>query len=114
MKEIKAYIRPGFLEPVISQLEEAGVRDLTVIRVDTFAAMVDPLEEEHRILRKYSQKYGAVVKLEIVCRDEDARRFADIIRERATTGAQGDGRVFISDVEAAFNIRTGAEGEDAL
>ena len=55
-----------------------------------------------------------MVKLEIVCSDEDAMRFMRIIQEYGHTGESGDGRVFLTSVEAAVNIRTGEEGEAAL
>ena len=112
MKEIKAYVRPSALDPVIRGLEEAGARDITVIRVDAIEAGVD--EDTHHFFQKYGGKYSAVAKLEIVCRDAEADRFAAIIRKLAYTGARGDGRVFVSAVDEAFNIRTGEQGEAAI
>ncbi len=112
MKEIKAYLRPTLLDPVIRGLEEAGARDITVIRVDAIEAPVD--QDIHHFFQKYGGKYCAVAKLEIVCRDSEAGGFAAIIRKLAYTGARGDGRVFISAVDKAFNIRTGEQGEAAL
>ncbi|MFO8007522.1 MAG: P-II family nitrogen regulator [Candidatus Brocadiia bacterium] len=114
MKEVKAYVRPTVLETVIHHLEEAGARDLTVIRVDALAALADAEKDRWHILRKYSETYSACAKLEIVCRDEEAREFAEIISDHAHLGEKGDGRVFIYPVEDALNIRTGARGADAL
>jgi nitrogen regulatory protein P-II 1 len=111
MKEVKAYLRPEKLDVVIAYLEEAGARDLTVIRVEAIGGMA---EEERRFIRKYADKYEAVSKLEVVCTDEEGHRFAKIIREHALTGKRGDGRIFISDVDYALDILTGKEGEDAL
>jgi len=34
MKEIKAYVRPGYLDAIIEHLEAQGARDITVIRTD--------------------------------------------------------------------------------
>jgi nitrogen regulatory protein PII len=114
MKEIKAYFRPLFIDPVVEALEKAGAKDLTVIRVDAFGPLADSNVDEHRFLRKYAEKYSAVVKLELVCRDEDAARFADAIRHHAHTGEHGDGRIFITAVDEAVNIRTGETGVTAL
>lgn len=114
MKEIKAYIRPLALEAAIRQLEDAGARDITVIRVDAIGAMADAAEEEHRFIRRYAPKYSAVAKLEIVCRDSDVSRFVEVIRQTAHTGAPGDGRIFVSDISAALNIRRGTTGDNAL
>lgn len=112
MKEIKAYFRPQFIDCVIDALEQAGAKDLTVIRVDAFGPLADPSEQ--RFVHKYREKYSAVAKLELVCRDENAARFAKVIEEKAYTGGHGDGRIFIAAVEEAINIRTGESGSQAL
>lgn len=114
MKEIKAYIRPQFVDSVVEALEKAGAKDLTVLRVDAFGKLAGAEAEEHRFSSKYAEKYSAVVKLELVSGDEDAARFADVIRQHAYTGQHGDGRVFIATVDEAVNIRTGATGIEAL
>jgi nitrogen regulatory protein P-II 1 len=114
MKEIKAYVRPQRLEDVVGHLEEAGARDLTVIRVDAFAALADSVADTLRIVRKYPEKYSAVAKLEIVCRDEEVDRFVAIIREHGKHGLKGGGRIFVADIEQAINIRTDKRGEEAL
>jgi nitrogen regulatory protein PII len=36
------------------------------------------------------------------------------IRGAAVTGKIGDGKIFVSSIEAAYRIRTGESGEDAL
>ena len=114
MKEIKAYVRPILLDGTISRLEEAGVRDITVIRVDALGVLADSEMDRRHMFRKYNEKYSSVAKLEIVCQDGDAKRFVGIIRESAHTGDRGDGRVFVSNVEYAVSIRTGNENEEAL
>jgi nitrogen regulatory protein P-II 1 len=114
MKEIKAYLRPEKLEPVIRELERAGARDMTVIRVDAFSAMSDGDADRHHFFRKYDAKYSAVAKLEIVCSDDDTPKYAGIIKDMAFTGAHGDGRIFVSGVDEATNIRSGAVGDAAL
>ncbi len=114
MKELKAYIRVVRLEEVLREIQEAGARDITVIRVDAVGAFADRAEDRLRFLRRYSEAYSTVAKLEIVCGDKDADRYVEIIKQRARTGARGDGRVFVSPVERCANILTGREGEDAL
>ncbi|MBN1359390.1 MAG: P-II family nitrogen regulator [Sedimentisphaerales bacterium] len=114
MKELKAYIRPTFLNSIIEELEKAGAKDLTVIRVDALGALADSEFDRWHIVRKYDEKYYCVAKLELVCADEDADRFMEIIREHGHTGEKGDGRVFVSWIEEAVNIRTGQRGEEAL
>jgi nitrogen regulatory protein P-II 1 len=54
------------------------------------------------------------LKLEIVVRDEDVDRVVKAILEAARTGEVGDGKVFVTDVERAYRIRTGEEGDEAV
>ncbi len=61
MKEIKAYIRPQVLESVIRELENAGARDLTVIRVDAIGAMSAEDEEHRHLIRKYDTEYSVIL-----------------------------------------------------
>jgi nitrogen regulatory protein PII len=114
MKEVKAYVRPGFLEVMIKRLEEAGAKDITVIRVDALGKMADQEWDRWHLVRKYAEKYSSIAKLEIVCLDEEAPRFVQIIKETGHLGESGDGRIFVTNIEMAVNIRTGEEGETAL
>jgi nitrogen regulatory protein P-II 1 len=114
MKEIKACFRPQLVDQVVDALEKAGAKDLTVIRVDGFGPLADTATNEHHFVRKYNEKYSAVAKLELVCRDENAVRFAKVIHEKAHTGDHGDHRIFIGHLDEAINIRTGEFGVSAL
>ncbi|HEM62013.1 MAG TPA: P-II family nitrogen regulator [Chloroflexi bacterium] len=114
MKEIKAYVRHAFLEAIIRDLEEAGARDLTVVRVDALGDLVDYEDDQWHLLRKYAEKYRSLAKLEIVCTDDEAGRFLDIIATKGHSGESGDGRAFVAPIEEAVNIRTGQRGENAL
>ena len=41
MKEIKAYLRCHFVDGIVKQLEQAGAKNLTVIRVVALGAQAD-------------------------------------------------------------------------
>jgi len=114
VKEIKAYMRPEYLECTICALEEAGARDITVIRVDALGAMASANIERWGQGNKYNAKYSGIAKIEIVCNDDQAFPLMKIIKRLAHTGEPGDGRVFMYPVEYAMNIRTDEDGEAAL
>lgn len=114
MKEIKAYFRPQFVDRVVDALAKAGAQYVTVIHVDAFGPLADADTDQHRFVRKYAEKYSSVIKLELVCGDENAARFAEVIRELTHTGQHGDGRIFIGALDEAINIRTGETGAKAL
>ena len=114
MKEIKAYIRPLCSSRVIKDLEDAGAKDLTLIHVDAIRPLGYQGREVEAASAEYITRYSGVAKLELVCRDEDVKRFVEIICTRAHTGKRGDGRIFVSSVEDAVNIRNGETGDTAL
>lgn len=114
MKEIKAFILHEFLEAVINKLEEKGAKDITVTKVDAIGKLADFDKDRTHIIRRYHEKYSTLIKLEVVCRDEEVNDFIDIIKCRCCSGSQGDGRIFVYDVLRAVNIQTGEEGDKAL
>ena len=56
------------------------------------------------------------VKVEVLVPDAEAERAVEVIRHAAMTGrmGEGDGLVYVSDVEHAVRIRTGDVDERAL
>lgn len=65
-----------------------------------------------RLVDRY--RHLSVVKLELVCADDQVSPLLDVIRATCCTGNPGDGMVFVSDVVDALRIRDGARGEAAL
>jgi len=105
MKEIKAYIRSEKAEFVIRELEQAGVRGMTVLDASALAGWADP--EAFSFSIEYVQKYSTVVKIELICEAEDLDKLVDVIIKNGKTGRSGDGWVFVSDVEKSVKIKTG-------
>lgn len=112
MKEIKAYIRCNKAEQVVSALEDAGVRGVTLIDVMAVGPNIDP--ENYKYSIKCVARYQDVAKLEIVCADEDVDRYVEIIKRQAYTSNPGDGLISIAPIERVVKIRTGDEGAAAL
>ncbi len=112
MKEIKAYIRVVKVDDVIHALRAGGAPGITVARVhgvgygyEAYLFTLAPSE-----LKKTSE----VAKLEVVCEDDCADAAVRIIVNAARTGDPGDGIVFVTPVERAVKIRSGAESSAAL
>lgn len=105
MKEIKAYIRPHQLDRVIDALEaDPESPGVTVSEVKGFGHPKGggPAQLARR------------VKLETVVRDKQVEKIIRVIAEHARTGRFGDGKIFVSGVEAAVRIRTGERGRKAV
>ena len=113
MKEVKAFIRSKKAEKVIEVLEEHGIADITLIDV---MGMGENLEDPSHA--KYSmqivRKFSGIAKIEVVCKMEEVERIVNIIRDTAYTGLKGDGMIYVTPVETALKIRTGALNSEAL
>ncbi len=105
MKEIKAYIRHDKADIVIEKLEEAGVKGMTLLDANALAEWAD--QEAFSFSIEYVQKYSKVVKIELICNDEDSDKLLKVISKYAHTGNSGDGWIFVTPVEKAVRIKTG-------
>ena len=54
------------------------------------------------------------VRIEVLVDDLDADKVVDAIVEAARTGKIGDGKVWVTPVDAVVRVRTGERGADAL
>lgn len=112
MKKIEAIIRPSKLDDVSSALSEYGIRGMTVTHV-----MGCGKQKGHTEVFRgttYNIRLLPKIKIEIVCADDKIDEIIKIISDKAITGAVGDGKIFISTIENAYQIRTGEQGNDAL
>jgi len=110
MKAIVAYVQPFMLEKVTDALRAKEVHGVTVIQCQGFGRRTKgktPHYEDEAVELGYAPK----AKIEIVCRDEETQDIVQTIRESAHTGRHGDGKIFVSEVTQAVDVRTGAEGE---
>ncbi len=113
MKLITAVIQMDKLDEVREALSEIQVNRITVSRAAGRGRQAD--EELHR---------GQVVipdlipktRIDIACKDEDARKVCDAIIRAARHGKGkiGDGKIFITDLLECIRIRTNESGEEAI
>jgi nitrogen regulatory protein PII len=112
VKLIIAAIKPFKLEEVREALTAIGVRGMMVTEIKGFGTQSGHTE----IYRgaEYAVNFVPKVKLELVVSDGMADQVVDTIRNTATTGKIGDGKIFVLDVEAAVRVRTGETDDNAL
>ena len=112
MKKIEAIIKPFKLDEVKEALHEVGVSGITVTEAKGFGR-----QKGHTELYRgaeYVVDFLPKVKLEVVVDDAMADRVVEAISAAAQTGRIGDGKIFISSIEAAVRIRTGERDSDAI
>lgn len=101
MKLVKAIIRPEKEAEVIRALEQAGAVALT--KWDVLG------RGRQKGIRVGAAVYDELSKscLMLVVEDADLQKVVEAILQSAKAGYPGDGRIFVSDVQAAYTVRTG-------
>jgi nitrogen regulatory protein P-II 2 len=112
VKFIVAVIKPFKLDDVREALTALGVTGLTVTEVKGFGRQKGQTE----IYRgaEYTTNMVPKVKIEAAVPAGLAPRAVEAIQQAAHTGAIGDGKIFIFDMDGAVRIRTGETNETAL
>ncbi|MEE2826640.1 MAG: P-II family nitrogen regulator [Planctomycetota bacterium] len=115
MKLIIAIIQPTKLRAVKQALVHAGVERITICDSQEFAKHVERepiyrgLEYRTNILRK--------ITLEIAVNDDYLERTLEIIEHVAKTGSRGtdgDGKIFVLNLEEAIQISPEMRGPGAI
>jgi nitrogen regulatory protein P-II 1 len=112
MKKIEAIIRHERLQEVQDALDQLGVSGLTVSEV-VGCGRQKGYTEQYRGVRANISLLPKI-KVESVVPSDVADSAVDAIVAAARTGAIGDGRVFVYEVEQSIRIRTGEDGEDSV
>ncbi len=101
MKMIRAIIRPEKEDDVVLALEGAGFPAMTKAHVfgrgKQKGLQVGPVHYD--LLPK--------VFLILVVNDDEVQKVMSVITDNSKTGFIGDGKIFVSEVEEAYTIRTG-------
>ena len=112
MKLVMAVIQPHRLDAVREALSEIGVDGMTVTEVRGFGRQKGHTE----IYRgaEYAINYTPKIKIEIATADDRVEKIMQTIRNSASTGKIGDGKIFVFDLEQLQRVRTGESGEAAI
>lgn len=112
MKKIEAIIKPFKLDEVKEALIGLGIKGMTIIEVKGFGR-----QKGHTELYRgaeYVVDFLPKIKVEVAVKDDDVARVLEAIQQAAKTGSIGDGKIFITPLEAAIRIRTGETGASAI
>jgi nitrogen regulatory protein P-II 1 len=112
MRLVTAIVKPFKLEDVKKALETLGVHGLTVTEVQGFGRQKGHTEVYRGA--EYTVDFVPKVRVEVLVDDLDADSVLDAVVDAARTGKIGDGKVWVTPVEAVVRVRTGERGHDAL
>lgn len=111
MKKIEAIIRKSKYRAVKEALHNVGVNFFSYWDVTGLGN-----EKEGHVYRGVSYSTSDIQRryISIVVNDEFADTTIKTIIDSAGTGEVGDGKIFVSNVEECYRIRTGEKGGDTL
>jgi nitrogen regulatory protein PII len=117
MKLITAIVKPERLNDVIESIIDNGATGVTVSEVRGFGQQYGQLEAVWAAAGVDDGQPAPLLpklRLDIVVPAELAERMAGAIAKRANTGAIGDGKIWITTVDAVLRVRTGERDHAAL
>jgi len=111
MKKIEAIIRKSKFKAVKEALHEIEVYFFTYWDVTGVGN-----EKKGQVYRGISYSTTDIQRrfISIVVSKEFEEKTIQTILEVAKTGEVGDGKIFVSDIQSSFRIRTGEKDEQAL
>ena len=111
MKKIEAIIRKSKFRVVKEALHEIGVNFFSYLDVTGLGN-----EKEGHVYRGVSYSTSDIQRrhLSIVVNNDFEEITIKTILNAASTGQVGDGKIFVSDINDAYRIRTGEKGRETL
>lgn len=112
MKLITAVVRPYALEAVRTAVQGAGIPGMTISEASGFGRQRGHTEVYRGA--EYVVDLVPKVKVEILVEDEDVEHIIAVVRQAASSGRIGDGKVWVTPVHSVVRVRTGERDSDAL
>jgi len=112
MKLITAIIKPAKMEDVKNALTEYGVAGMTVSEASGFGRQRGHTEVYRGT--EYTVDLVPKIRIEVLVDEKDVDGVVKAISKAASTGAVGDGKVWVTPVDHVVRVRTGETGTSAI
>ena len=112
MKEVKAFVRTTKARDVHKALKASGYCCMTLTECEGTGRYTDPEEDFPSF--KFPFMHSKVVKIEIVCANNDVEHIVKIIQEHGRTGHSGDGLIYTVGVSQAFKVKNEQKDAEAI
>lgn len=111
MKKIEAIIRKSKFHEVKAALHDVGVNFFSYWDVTGLGN-----EQEGHVYRGITYSTSSIQRryLSIVVNDDFEKITINTIIKSGATGDVGDGKIFVSDINQSYRIRTGEKGGETL
>ncbi|MFN3655002.1 MAG: P-II family nitrogen regulator [Candidatus Nitrosotenuis sp.] len=114
MKRIDAIIQEDKLDVVTDALKEIGITGITITQSRGIGTGERPVLRGSRGTAKFVAMYNRLDVIMTVVDDSKVGRVVKAIMDSAHTGTAGDGKIFVSNVDEAFDIATKQSGTHIL
>ena len=105
MKLIKCVVRSNQIDEVREALEKASISGMTITEVRGHGR-----QKGHKAIyrgREYDISLLPKTMIEMAVSDDLVDEVISVVMKTARTGDIGDGRIWVLDIDEAYNIRTG-------
>jgi nitrogen regulatory protein P-II 1 len=111
LKKVEAIVCKTRFNEVKETLNEAGIEFFSFWEVRGVGQA-----REGRVYRGVVYDTSSIERMYIAiyCREKYVKLAVDAILKSAKTGEVGDGKIFISNIEDGYRIRTGEEGDSSV
>jgi nitrogen regulatory protein P-II 1 len=93
-------------------LKDVGVQGMTVTESRGFGRQSGHMEVYRGA--EYVIEFIPKVRIEVLVSEDHVEPAVKAIIEAAQTGTIGDGKIWVTDAEGVYRVRTGEIGEDAI
>jgi nitrogen regulatory protein PII len=114
MKLVTAIVRPEKLAELLETLAEGPARGLTVSQVSGFGRQLGRTAPDAGLAAARKPVLLPKARLDIMVLDDDAETVVQAIAKHARTGTIGDGKIWVTPVDAALRVRTGDRDRAAV
>jgi nitrogen regulatory protein P-II 1 len=110
MKRLEVIVPSSKLNLVVAAIEDIGVGGVTIIDSKGRGKGQRPTLRSMRGTQKKKAEYNNISTIITVVNDSKVNHLIDAILAAASTGSNGDGKIFVSSVDETIDIQTKLRG----
>jgi len=114
MKKIEAVVPAPKIEAVASAILETGIGGLTISDTKGRGQLERPVFASGRGTGVYRPAFNANATIMVVAKDDLVDKIVEKILSAASTGATGEGKIFVTDVAETVDIGSKKRGDSTL
>ena len=114
MKKIEAVVPAPKVEAVASAILETGIGGLTIYDTKGRGVLERPVFASGRGTGAYRPAFNANATIMVVAKDDLVDKIVEKILSAASTGAAGEGKIFITDIAETVDVGSKKRGDSTL